>query len=313
MENQYTSKTIPVEDFLTYMKCNTVPLEGLNIPNITVPPHLVSKKRPTEASDSIAVDIRYLFNSLTQDNLPEVKEELNKIISEKAKNAKMLEEVAIEILDNFIMKEENVKNCMHLLNTVSKQCRLISTQSTDGTKNNQTTPTIGYYFLDKCYMMIMEVISEKQINELANLNQDDEDELDKYNRDREKINNLIATVCCLYEQRNTSNIKLTSYQLYPLINNNIIEKHAKYNSLLKDLTEDDQNYELYRKICNLYAEQVYIFLSCAGEDFLKEPSFIVKDKTYFMKDLVERFKTEVIPVISEAFLSSNCKLLKCLR
>ena len=303
------TKIISIEDFLNYMDYRVEPIEGLNIPNITVPSHLVGRKRTTEAVDTIAVNIRYLFNSLTQENLPQVKEELNKIISEKAKTASALEEVAAEMLDSFLMSEQHIKNYMHLLNMVSKQCRIIPTTDT---KQNETTPTIGYYFLDKCKGMITNFISEENMRKLAELDQYDEDDLDKFNRERDKINNLIVTLCSLYEQRNTSNIKLTAYQLYPLINNNILEKHAKYYALLKNMDEDeDVDYELYKKICNLYAEQVYIFLSLSGNDFVTEQPFTVREKTFCMTDLVLKFKADIVPTISESYLKSKCDLLKC--
>lgn len=298
------AKTISIQEFLNYMNQPVVPIEGLNIPNITVPAHLVSKKRETQASDTISVNIRFLFTSLTAENLPQVKEELHRVICEKVKNAKMLEEVAHEIVDNFVKRGQNIKNYMHLLNMVSRQCLTLSDEN--------TTQTIGYYFLEKCRDMITVFISEDNIKKLAQMDQYDDDDLDAFNREREKINNLITTICCLYEQRHTSNIKLTAYQLYPLINNHILEKHSKYLNLIKDLDEFDDDYQIYGKICNIYAEQIYVFLLNVGEDFLKDEPIQVKEKTYKMKDIVEKFKTNILPNITESFLVSICNNLKCL-
>lgn len=317
MENSITPKTITIQEFQSYRNYKVMPIEGLNIPHITVTPNLVSKKRATEANDTIAVNIRFLFNSLTQDNLPQIKEQLRIILS-RAQNAKMLEEVAVEILENFIMSEQHIKNYMHLLNAVSKACVLLtpaqtSNENTIISNKDSVTPTIGYYFLEKCREMIMSLISEDNIKKLAMLDQYDDDDLDKFNRAREKINNIIVTICCLYDQRHTSNIKLSAFQLYPLINNSIIEKYVKTRQMLGEIDEDHDEYETYRKMCNLYAEQVYVFLEKNGKDFVKEPPITIRDKTYSMKDLITRFKTEIMPYLTEAFLISKCRDLECMK
>jgi hypothetical protein len=304
-----TPQTISVAQFLAFKNQKVKPIDGLNIPNITVPPHLVSKKRHTEASDTLAINIRMLFNSLTSDNLAKIKKQLRETIVEKAKSSEMIEEIAQEILSNFIISEQNIKNYMHLINAISTACIILPTSGNTKT----VSPTIGNYFLGKCKDLIMNFISDSNIRKLAQMDLEDSDQLDIYNREREKINNLIITICCLYEQRNTANIKLTAIHLFDLIKNilNI------YNSLQKKMSElgnpyeedctDEEEYELCRKMCSLYAEQLYTFMNKQAVEFNKDQTDVRGQK---LEELTKRFRNEIVPTLTEAYLESKCETIK---
>lgn len=286
------------------------PIDDLNIPNITIPQNLMGKKRSTEINETITISIRHLFNSLTSDNISEIKQQLKNTIT-KAQNSEMIEEIAQEILSNFLISEKNIKNYMQLLNSVHMNCILLKSQNkqNDGTPN--VTPTIGNYFLRKCGNMIFGYISEENIRRLAQLDQYNDDELDRYNREREKINNLIVTICCLYEQRKTSYIKLTSIQLYVLIDT-ILMYYQRCQSKMKELgnpyqneqCSDESEYEILRKMCSLYAEQLYILMKNEAKEFINDQT-IIKGNT--LKKLVDRFRNEVIPTLTEAYLISKCE------
>lgn len=318
MENRVATtqilQTISIKQFLALRTHKVKPIDGLNIPNITVPPHLVSKKRSTEATDSISINIRQLFNSLTSDNLSGIKEKLREVIISKAQNVEMIEEISQEILHNFLISEQNIKNYMHLLNAVSSACVLIDPTQTDKANcpNKNVSPTIGNFFLNKCRTMIFNCISDANIRNLAQMDQDDMDELDRYNREREKISNLILTICYLYEQRNTSNINLKAAQLYSLIST-ILNSYKKNQDLMaelgnpnKDDCSDENEYEILRKMCTLFAEQLYTFMQKEAKEFSKDPDLI---KGYQLKSLVDQFKTEVVPTLTEAFIISKCESL----
>ncbi|XWV26554.1 hypothetical protein QJ857_gp0513 [Tupanvirus soda lake] len=325
MDNRtITPKFISVDQLIALMRENpkVKPIDGLNIPNITVPAHLVSKKRQTQASDTLSINIRLLFNSLTADNLAKIKEQLRATIVEKAKSAELIEEVAQEILSNFIISENHIKNYMHLLNAVSSACVLITPPVLDKSKvkspiDNTTprnvSPTIAKYFLDKCKDMIFNSIGEANIRKLAEMDQDDSDQLDLYNRERDKIINLIITICCLYDQRNTTNIKLTAIQLFNLINI-ILNSYAKLQAKMKELGNpyeedcaDEDEYIICQKMCTLYAEQLYTFMSKEAKEFNKDPT-LVKGQT--LSVLVERFRNEVVPTLNEAYLISKCESIE---
>lgn len=302
----YSPETISISEFIVYKKQKVKPIDGVNIPNIVYPPHLVSKKRSTEAEDKLVIDIRQLFNSLTMDNISLVKEQLRTVIIAKAKTSEMIREIAEEILLNFLVSEQNVKNYMHLLNAISPVCVCISASS------NEVSQTIGNFFLNNCKNFIFENISEQKIRSLAQLDQYDPDDLDKYTQEREKISNLIVTLCFLYDQRNTSNIKLKATQLYPVLDTIFSNYNKIRNSMNvlgdpEDDCEDEEEYEILRKMCTIYAEQLYTFIVRSGKDYLEDDT-VINNGT--MASLIPRFKSEIIPTLTEAFIISKCEELK---
>ena len=308
MENRtITPERISVQYLLSLKNQKIKPIDGLNIPHITMPSHLVSKKRVTEAGDTLSINIRHLFNSLTAENIAKVKEQLRAVVYAKAQSVEMLGEIAEEILQNFIISEPNIKNFMHLLNAVWNASVLIP-----GSEKN-VSPTIGYFFINKCKDMIFNNIDEKYIKTLAEMDQDDTDQLDDYNRQRDKIINLIVTICSLYEQRNTTSIKLTAVQLYSVIKNILDiykrnqERMTELGNPYEDNCTNEEEYEVLRKMCTLYAEQLYTFMSREGKEFVRDKTMI-RDQS--LKDLVERFQKEIIPTLTEAYLISKCKSIE---
>ena len=323
-------ETISVQQLISLRDQRVTPIDGLNIPNITVPPHLVGKRRPTEVRDSLVINIRQLFNSLTTDNITKVKQQLRDTIVQNAKTEQDIDEIAEEILSNFIISEVNIKNYMHLLNAISPCCILITSKGEKGAEPNETgevlrTPTIGNLFLRKCKDMMSGYVDEEKdirkigclseinIRSLAILDLEDTDQLDAYNREREKIINLIITVCHLYDQRHTTNIRLSSVQIYSLMYT-ILEYYQRAHAKMKELGDpnevdctDEDEYEVLRKMCTLYAEQLYTFIQRERAEFIKDNHNPIKGQT--LKDLVDRFHTEIVATLTEAYLVSKCNEL----
>lgn len=304
-------KTISVKKLIELKDQKVKPIDNLNIPNITIPAHLLGKKRPTESDDSLSVNIRLLFNSLTPDNIAIIRERLRSIIVEKARTPMMIEEIAQEILSNFLVSESLIKNAMYLLNAVHTAC--VQLPPSEKTDKKLVSPTIGNYFLEKCRSLIYKSIHTDNIRRLATMDIDDMDQLDAYNRDREKIINLIITICSLYEQRKTTYIKLGAPQIYGLMND-IFTIYSQLQTKMKELgnpyeedCQDEDEYETLRKMCNLYAEHLYTFMSKEAKEFQSDAT-IIKDKT--LSQMVERFQKEIVPTLTEAYLISKCEAIE---
>lgn len=296
--------TISISEFMTYFDYKIEPIFGLSIPNILIPDELSCKYKYQDVKTYIITNIRQMFNSITVDNINTVKENLRTLIIEKAKNTELLDEIASEFLSNFVVSHQTIENYMHLLNAVSPACILIN--------KNETSLTIGNMFLEKCRIAIFNSIDEKHIRHLAMFDQDDDDDLDKYNRERDKINNLIITICYLYGQRKKAKlcVSLNINQIYPLISM-IMTAFLKCSSIMTDLgnpykdeeCKDEEEYIIRSKMLTLYGEHLYIFMSEKGEEFIADQSLF--NDRYTLKSLMLRLKDEIYPKISESFLISK--------
>ena len=246
------SKMISIDTLLSFRHRPIRPMDGVNIPNITVPPNLVSKKRPTEADDSIATDIRKIFNSTSTDAIADAKDQLRQVVYSKAHKVEILSEISDEVFKNFLVSEKNIKNYMHLLNSIGNTSILVQ-----GPTNTRPV-TIGFHFVNKCRITIFGYIAEENIRRLGGMDEYDPDEQDVYNGEREKILNLIITICYLYEQRNSTLVKVTSSQIYSVIKA-ILEMYNKYIKLIKSTwdpndpeTGDEDEYYILKKMASLY-------------------------------------------------------------
>lgn len=306
--NNINLNKIDIHQFMELKKRNVEPVTELMLQNIKIPPNLKNKR--IDISNDLIINIRQLFNSLTKNNIEDIKKKLKEIIISKSHTSETMENISNEILLNFIISERNIKNFMSLLNAVSLICVLIG----DDKNKKNVSPTIGNFFLNKCKEMIFNLLDDKNINMLAKLDQDNIDDLDTYNKGREKIINLIITICYLYGQRNTSYVKLLPSHIYSLMNL-IIEKYNNNNKIMKELGNPYEseclNEEEYITLSNmniLYAEQLYTFLEYKGTEMIKDDT-IIKETT--LNKLVKKFKEEIMPTLTEAFLISKCENLKC--
>ena len=306
-----TPKSISIDQLLYLRNYKVKPIEGLIIDDITIPTHLMGKKRQTETADTLSTRIRLLFNTLTVENIQSVKEQLQTTIIEKAKTSDILDEVAVEILHNFFTSEQNIGIFMHLLNAVSNIGVLPAPSTQQRTNRPTVYYTIGNKFLQECKKNIFAMIDPDNIKKLALMDLDDDDVLDQYNKERVRILNLIITLCYLYHQRdNPSLIKLNAKHLIPLLSKIIIQ----YKILQKEMVElgnpfdgdeclDEDKYIANSKMCNLYSEQLYTFIKRGGKDFVKDPT-LFENKS--LLDIIEDFKTNIVPTFTESYLIRNC-------
>lgn len=297
---------LSVKQLLGWKTQKVKPIDNINIPNINIPVNLAGKKRSTEAADDVTIAIRQIFNTITNDNVQQVKGKLYEIVCVKAQNLDSLEEIAEEMIQNFLIGgPHNIGNYMQLLNTV-QSISILMTEETDAPK------TIGHFFLDKCRKTIYHNLTEQKIRELAGLDVENIDQCDQYNKERDKIANLINTVCHLYEQRNTTSIKLSCRHLYPVMEKLMTTYKKCYDSMvaLGDPYEtdcaDEAEYEILRKMATLYAEQLYTFMSVKGKEFKTDDA---KYQNQVLSTLVKRFVNEIMPTLTESYLVTKCQLL----
>jgi hypothetical protein len=304
----YTS-TLSPNFFIERKNMSVEPIDNLIIPKVIVPSNLIKKRRP-ETKDTMATYIRQLLNSITIHNIEPAKKQLLFDIENKVKSEESLSEIATELLSSFIVSHKNLDNYVQILNAICLSSFRITNPVT---KEVVASKSIGNIFLDKCRKLIFDSITEENIAAIADkYNIDDEDDFDIYNKEKEKISNLILLLCRLYSQRNGIYTKLTAIHVYGVISR-ILTNHIAVNEkmiLLGNPYEgeclDEDKYEIYRRMCAIYAEQLYVFFATEGKNFKQDTTDV---RGFKLRDLITTFYLDVIPNLSESHMQSKCKSL----
>jgi len=305
----YKVDRLSIDFFMARMDHPVVPIPGLNIPDITIPSHLSGQKTKIESKETVSTYIRHLLNSVTGDNIDVLRKQLFQEIDSKVVSEESLVEIADELLKSFIVGIDNIDNYIKILNTIYKKCIVISYNSE--TKEKKLSNPIGNIFLDKCRLLIFKNISEAHILELAKKDQYDEDELDEYNKEKDKIINLIIVLCRLYHQKNTLLINIAAVQVYAVMDK-MLCFHTKCQNTMHELGDpmedckDEEQYEYMRRVCSIYAELLYTFFHHSGNQFNTDTTN-VKGNT--LQDITQRFRKEVVPSLTEAHMRVKCNNL----
>uniref|UniRef100_A0A6C0LQJ5 MIF4G domain-containing protein n=1 Tax=viral metagenome TaxID=1070528 RepID=A0A6C0LQJ5_9ZZZZ len=303
---------ITAELILSLKNESTIPINFiLTIPNIVIPKEYNSIKSISKKEELI-LDIRQIFNATTNGNVEKMKEKLREIVINKTTSSESLKDISDEIFECFLVSEQTIPSYMQLLNSV------YNIKYKDESDNSQT---IGQLFLSKCKKYIeihssdSEVSDEYTVRSIASLDQLNEMEFDKYNKSKTKIINLMIILCHLYRQNNTAFIKIGANHIH-FIMSLFLTKHSFCQKRIGELgnpyegedCKDDNEFEIHYRMSHLYAEFFYILLEKNGHDFIKDQTSIsVKDsdKKIQLSDLIERFKQEIVPKFSEAYLISK--------
>lgn len=287
-----------------------IPIQGLNIPNVIIPSKLRGIIRSVSNDDPITIQIRQLLNSATIDNINVVTEKLKNLIVTKVQKESILEEIAKELFDNFLVSDKNIPMYLKLLNSVYA-ISISLAEDIEKKESRKVSKSIGNYFLDECKNHFLFRTTETHLRKIVVLDQDDPDEADKYNRERDQINNIIITICSLYGQRETSYIRLNAVQVYQVFRR-VLDLHKSFQEKMNKLgnpyedeeCDDEEEYENLRNMSTLCAEQLYTFISQKGTEFVNDK---VEIKGETLSVLLERFRDEVIPNLVEDYLESKCK------
>lgn len=302
----YRAGKLSTEFFIARNSHPIVPISSLVIPDIVIPQDLSGKKSRPELKDTLSTFVRQLLNSVTTNNVDNLRQQLLQEINIKVVSEDSLVEIADELLKCFIVSVGNINNYMKILNTIYKIGIVVSINPDTGEK--VLSRSIRNIFLEKCRLLIIKNIAEDNIMELANKDQEDDDELDYFNREREKIINLIILLCRLYDQRNTQLINLTAVQLYAVMDKILCFHQKCYGMMIKlgdPMQEciDEEQYEYLRRMCCIYAELMYTFFQNNYTKFLEDQTEVRGNK---LINIIERFQKEIVPHLSEAHMRNKC-------
>lgn len=277
--------------------------------------------------DAVISEVRKLFNIVAISNIEEIKRDLRtNLISHLTRIAQEdvteeMNEISLEILNNFIVFDTNIKINISMLNSIYN---LAPSNKDRNTGVMIESKPIAFYFVNNCREMFFKLISEENIQKLASLDQDDEDQLDIYTKEKNKIFNLISTMCALFDQRNNAkSIFLPLGSIYGSFNT-LLQKYygltAKMNELgdpYDDTVEctDPDTYDLLNAMRSIYLEFLIVFLKLEIKSFKDLNEIFTQEKrenggiTIIEKKLnhlLVEFKSKVYPLIKETYFRSRC-------
>jgi len=231
----------------------------------------------------------------------------------KEKMQEKLVEITTELLNSFIICDPKLLPVyMKLLNMISNVA--IQWTHPETLEITQSDP-IKSYFLKNCKKLIYDYISENNIRLLSSKNLDDPDEEDFYHKEKNKIVNIIMTICSLYDQRNnTTDIKLMAPHINGILCD-ILNICIKLITTMKELgnpyeiddCKDEIEYILSHRMCIFYSELILVFLDKEFSSFMNDKTPISKNTTLTLSDFVHKFKEIIFPILEEPYLIAKCK------
>jgi len=291
---------ITFETFVKYMSFDIEPIK-LNISNINIPENLLPQN--VEKKDIIK-SIRTLLNILTVDNMNQIKDSIRELIIGKISSIEKLTEIANELVLQFISSREHIGNYMNILNYIYN-VKILKDE------NQKYSESIGNCFLKKCRELTLVYLEISKVESLADLDLTNNNDIDFFHKEKEKIISLIVVICHLYKQRNSNLIRVSAAQVIPLIRQ-IIDTYKKLQTEMNLLGDpyiveeckDEERYFVLQRMCSLYAEYLYTFFDICLVEFNLDDS---KINNQTLKSLYEEFRKDIIPTLSEPFLIENCK------
>jgi hypothetical protein len=223
---------------------------------------------------------------------------LRAVFTEKIKTEEQLNVISEEIVIIIMKHSTQINNYIELLNSVNKTCLKVKDNGQE-----KITRTVGNLFLNYCHRNIMRGLSIINIKNLGKYDQDNDDDLDLYNKAYDKIANLISAVCLLYNQRNTDKLNLRGEQLMSIFQ--IIVTNCKKLIESLDEEEDDDEYNIIESSILTYVKLTIGLLKNNLEDF-KNDSAVVNGMT--MNDYITEFKENIIPFVpyrAKGFINSS--------
>ena len=267
-------------------------------PGVVIP----SDMQIQSATADPIVKIRSLFNDVNDNNWQTISTKMREAVQDAINLHKTVEKSAQEIFNNFKVCNDMIANYIILLNAC-KNMRYA----------NSTEMPLSEYFVKNCIAYLRDVLNEASIAEMCEYDQDDIDELDKYNKTQSMTCTLIATVCQLYNEPNKNNTQVDRCLIYPIVND-LMTRYILARGLMNDIgdvysqdfagtDQDYDDYELHNKKCVLLASYIIKFMSQSYHVFIQDTTPIPRfGKVYTMPTLAEKFKQQVVPLITESYM-----------
>jgi hypothetical protein len=304
---------------MSFMSYSTTSIPGWT----QIPKTVVS----ISTSESVISDIRKIFNIVTSNNVDSIKDGLRELITGHLVRTvpdeveKEMNNISLEILNSFIVYESNINIYLQMLNN-------IYTITINNINENTGVPVqlgpIGKFFLENCRLLMNKHMSEEYVKNIITMDQENEDELDLMNKEKNKIFNLITTICALFSKRAIkSHIKISVEVIYRIVSF-LIQKYIEINDKMNKLgnlyagepCSDEFEFECLYNMRAFYTEQILAFIKTEYQAFMNDPTAVTGKRQVDGKliifeeklsDLVQRFKTIILPNISESHIKMKCK------
>jgi hypothetical protein len=281
-----TDNVWTIDQLTQFMTHNTGFVE-LNLPNVEIPSHMSKKIRKISAECAI----RFVFNNVTTGTIESSKIELHKKITEYAGTPADMMEMAEEMLQNFMISEDNIDMFLPLI------------QHTHNIKCPTDSRSIGIIFLNKCGMTLSHMTSLDEVTKMASMDTDgDLDQTDKYNKICNKIACLIKTICLLYMRPDKKKLFVASPKLTGLVD--IIITNCIHSSQLMDKIgdpydldqecEDETEFFIQECVRSIYIDHLILFMEYSAKTLILDPT-VTDGKT--PKQLLDKFHSEIVPMI----------------
>lgn len=302
MTSTYKPKFISSKFFVANMDQKVPAIPDISIAKIVIPDHLLPVVTDNISVNSISKKIRYYFNNTTPQSLVIIKPKLSEYMSLNMTSLENYTEIVDEIFENFLVNSEVINDYMELLNHV----QMIQYD------DNGKIKTVGNGFINKCGQVAHDIISYKKIRELASYNLSNDDDLDKYNRYKDRVKNLFLTICSLYDQRHITKLSVNIEHIYPLISlminyfmncmRQLSTLSSKHGSDLELTRSNESDINLFKKMSNIYAGFIYIFIKREKYNFLQDTNRTKQNET--MSSIVTMFEKNIVPKITDGALLS---------
>lgn len=288
-----------LSQFLGKTRLDILAVNHGDIKNTTRPPRFHNNNIQPE----IVRIIKTCLNALTANNAAQTADKIKYEISSKCGNKDLLSESSNIIFETMLVNFANKAarpGYMLILNNISNMGIVMP---------NGERHTIRGFFLLRCKSGIMKYTSDAHIQLLATYDADNSnsDLRDKYHEERDKIVNLIAIICAMYQESRQGRIAQAYLGadvlfglLYGLVEkaSNVVQEIQK----LGDTNAEDfldlhlDNYEFLTQTLAIYVDGILAYLENGCIAFREDITTynVTKNVSGNFKNLINKIATHIV-------------------